>query len=692
MKTNFSFIKGEKGLLWIGVIFSFLFLLAPHFIEKLNFLQDKNNLLQILFFTIITLTLVICLTLLLYPYFKNMGVKILGFVVVFFLAVGVNWYYFIEISDTAEKTNFFTILLGTINNSLSIFFPSRGDYLLKEKGPHGFLILYYVSHLLAYAYFALLAISLINAGRRMMNQSRSLFVRNNQYVFAGYNEASFLLAKDLIKNKNDIHILFFLPYSEINNHALFEKLDSLGFIVKYVPLDGSNMNKISCSNMKKSCACFFLDDNEDVNIKLALKFIRRLEEINLQKDLEMFVRVETEDMELLFDNKLANLHIHIFNQSDITARQFVIDHPMLKAPETACAENNILILGFGYMGKELLKKTIGDVQYSKKRLSITVIDECFETRCSDFLFRCAEAVEAYNVVFNPGGVSCVRSKAFFEWLLAKREKGDVSNLLSFNRIFVALGNSRLNIDVAQTICNLRRNYELANSKDVIFAHINEIGAYDYFSEQHNDRSITTFGNPDKIYTVDVVICEAIDAIAKAMNHLYVKENEAKKDAGDKTKNENITENEAWNRAPLYNQNSSRAAAAGLWNVALLTGHQLAKIPKDQRIAKEEIKQIIEDNIEEFAEYEHLRWNAYLRLNGVSRWNYKEIGERETKTRLEMNGKVVKHLCLVEYDELDIISELITKNSGKKVDYKEYDRQNVRQVFSVLGGTEYWFGM
>jgi len=25
-------------------------------------------------------------------------------------------------------------------------------------------------------------------------------------------------------------------------------------------------------------------------------------------------------------------------------------------------------------------------------------------------------------------------------------------------------------------------------------------------------------------------------------------------------------------------------------------------------------------------------------------------------------------------------------------HKEYDRQNVRQVFSVLGGTEYWFGM
>ena len=674
----------------------------------------------LLLFSMLTICLVASSVLLLYRWFAKTSVKIWGFFFVLLGAILVNLYYYCIISEVPVEKKFFPIFLGTINQSLSVFFPSRGSYrihdLLGEK-QSTFLILYYVSHLLAYVYFALLAISVINAGRRMMNGFRGWTSWGaEQYTFAGANEASILLAKDLMKNekhirktKKHIRIVFYMPYSEMNNHELFEKLDSLGFIVRYVPFDGSNMFKVSRKHIKKCSACFFLDNNEDINIKLALKFAQRLKEIKIQKKLDIYLRAETEDIDLLFDNevknanKSCNLHVHIFNQSDITARQFVIDHPMLYAPISTPEENNILILGFGYMGKEILKKTICDAQYSKKRLSVTVIDEKVESQYSDFLFRCKEAIDEYNIVFNPNSVNYARCKEFFGWLL----ENNAFNLLRFNRIFVTLGNSQLNIDVAQTICNLRRNYGLENSKDVIFAHINEKGAYNYFDEHNKNRSITIFGNPDKIYTVNVVINETVDAVAKAINHFYRKRKEENKDDNDKSKNVNITESEAWGEMFLFKQNSSRAAAIGLWNIALLTGYRLTKISESKQIKKEELDKIkkankerfdriIANNIEEFAEYEHLRWNADMRLNGVSCWDYKTVNKNVTNSNFEINGKLVKHLCLVEYDKLDIISELITNNTRRdpdksdfKEDFKVYDRENVKNLFGFLENTNYW---
>ncbi|MCL2041528.1 MAG: hypothetical protein FWG84_05740 [Bacteroidales bacterium] len=721
-------------------------------------------------FSIVTLGLVACLVLLFYQRFKRSSFKIWGFVGIFLFAVVVNSIYYCVISekvedpweitvtqiakdtgeiietlgirnqnDTTSSNNtteadnigkvpdagkseesgeasektFFSILFSSINNSLSIFFPSRGNYRISDRlqNYQWFLILYYLSHLLAYVYFALLAISVIYAGRRMINRARDwwwLHPKNvQQYVFVGANEASILLARDLSDKKDNISVVFYMPYSEINDNELFEQLDSLGFIVRYVPFDGSNIFKISPENIKRCRACFFLDNNEDASVKLALKFVHRLKQIGLQQELDVYVRAEIEDIDLLFEKKsndtekAKKLHIHVFNQSDITARQFVIDHPMLNAPQSECNENNILILGFGHMGRELLKKSVCDAQYSDKRLSATVIDEHFERRYSDFLFRCAEAVEKYRIDFNPEGVNHARSKDFFSWLL----KDNALHLKRFNRIFVTLGDSRLNIDVAQTICNLRRNNGLGNSKEVIFAHIKETGAYTYFDEcNQGNKSITTFGNPDKIYTVDVVVNETVDMIAKVLHYKW----------DEQSKGEGLSENESWNNASLYEQNSSRAAAAGLWNIPLKAGYKFTKIQKNQPVnpphqsdqsdQPHPIITIINDRIEQFARYEHRRWNAYMRLEGILPMNPETINDNDPQSSKDIDGKIVEHICLVEYDELDPLENLLNEKierynenhkdipnfkDREKKRFKEYDKNNITYLFDYLRNTGWW---
>ena len=143
--------------------------------------------------------------------------------------------------------------------------------------------------------------------------------------------------------------------------------------------------------------------------------------------------------------------------------------------------------------------------------------------------------------------------------------------------------------------------------------------------------------------------------------------------------------------------SRRHIRAGLWNVALLAGYKLTKSPQSNEI-KVEFEKIINNNIEIFAQYEHLRWNADQRLNGVSCWDYQKADNSVTKQKLLINGKIVKHMCLVEYEQLDAVSEFINKNikfnntSDKLKDFKESDRDNIRNFFIYLKDTDYWLKM
>jgi len=359
---------------------------------------------------------------------------------------------------------------------------------------------------------------------------------------------------------------------------------------------------------------------------------------------------------------------------------------MLTAPLAAAQEeNNILILGFGYLGKEILTKTICDAQYTQKRLTITVIDEHIENYYSDFRFRCTEAIEKYKIDFNPEGVHHARSRAFFNWLL----RDNAAKLLSFNRIFVTLGNSRINVDLAQNICNLRKNYGLKNSKKVIFAHINETGAYNYFNETSNE-SITTFGNPDKIYTKSVVVNEEMDTIAKQLHFKW-------------SASHYPTAEKAWfgDRANLlWNQDSSRASAMGIGNILHLLGMKTIKASdkrEDDVIVEDEefANRLMENNyIDILAEKEHKRWNAYHFTKGIRLWKMEDVNY-ETLKESGMKANQIKehnrHAALIDFDQLPKLDQLInaarerwnsenSDNTPKKPDNNQQkDRDSILEI-------------
>ena len=73
-----------------------------------------------------------------------------------------------------------------------------------------------------------------------------------------------------------------------------------------------------------------------------------------------------------------------------------------------------------------------------------------------------------------------------------------------------------------------------------------------------------------------------------------------------------------------------------------------------------------------------RINSYLeeiRENGKSR------------IRITKDIDTRKHVCLVDWDELDEISDLENSLTGGKRDYKELDRANIEMIIELINDDE-----
>lgn len=548
-----------------------------------------------------------------------------------------------------------------INNTLSIFFPSRGSYgepgLDRTAG-------YHVIHLLSYLFAAMIAFSWF--GRRTINRSGYLFVpRRHRNIFWGYSEGGLLLARDVLARSCVQQVVFVLP-QELRGHEeeekrIFEQIDRMGGMVLYRDME-------SCRRLPRGHRHFFLTEDQDFNMHQALTVAAAVK----RPGTALYVRTELPQAWTLFEDGAAETHI--FNQSDLTARQFVQDNPIL-----TCAQGhvrdlrvdyrfNVLQLGFGWSGREVLHKTICDAQYVGSRFAATVIDRDFGSRNGSYPVLWDECIAEYNLDFNPsmdapdGLPATVGSEPFYRWIRA--------HLAEYCRVVVALGDDRRNLEMAMTIARIAQEEMPGRFRGRIFAHVREPRHYDYCSGAY---AVTLFGDLKRIYTVDVVIGEVLDLRAKAVNYVYSRGQERVGPAEIEKNAERV-----WRSVGLFDRDSSRATAANIANIEELA-----------RMSGTTLQEAVADpaSLEVLAETEHLRWNAFHFTKGIRRWPLGEIPEgyackaKRYAVAGDAKTPLAAHACLVRYDELGAVSDCVNRNlalCGKteQVDYCANDRRIV----------------
>lgn len=585
----------------------------------------------------------------------------------FLYALGI-WAY-----ESVGTENQMIHFFAPINHTLSIFFPSRGSY----DGDLARNILFHIVHFLSYLFCAMILFSWF--GKRIMNRSGyNLILWKHKNIFWGYSKGGILLANDILTSTFTQQVIFVLPNELKNNQEeekrIFEEIDGMGAVALYLDFD-------SGKTLPKGHRHFFLTEDQDFNVRMAIK-VSRLEQ---DRQRSIYVRTEIPQVWTLFDQN-KRVELHLFNQSDLTARKFAKDHPLIECAETTGKDNsvqtvnnfkvdfnfNILLLGFGWTGRELLHKEICDSQFVGSHFTATIFDNDYEVKNGEYPILYNECIDTYNLSFNPDFArmlpidrtrNIVGSQPFYEWLDAHMD--------NYNRIIVALGDDRLNLDTAATIAQIAQNRSALSPGKRIFAHVREPQRYSYCKSQV--YPITLFGDLREIYTMDIVIDEGLDIMAKTVNYVYSRYDQQTVPQADIEQNAERVWKETSN---LFHKDSSRAAAANIGNIIRLAGgeNELTEALKEPNI------------VEILAETEHKRWNAFHFTKGVRKWDQvsenPKMGAKLFSDPANKNSTLLKHACLVEYKKLEEIAKLVNqvrKRNGnlEEENFQETDRRIIR---------------
>ena len=687
---------------------------------------------------------------------------ILVFMFVALLCLGISVYANLE---SNKQPGLLETILFPFNSTLASFFPSRGDYSLTEyQGCHEvniykFPSMYLLFHALCYFYVAWLGLSVF--GRKLLNRvSARIMPLSSKNLIWGYSEGAFELAKDMILNTEKDEPIFLLDddieFDSEKESRIFDRLSNesiLAFSTHYENLSKSSLDfnasifswyywrrKLTTGRCFKAYRHYFITENQDFNVKYALIILNQLyfQKNKLKGKTHIFVRTEQEGIDVFFQEKLNDglsdyVEVHIFNQSDITARQFAAEHSILDLTDRVNpitgekwltinheslhvdGEINILLLGLGWTGYEMLKKLVSDSQFiGDYKTNIVVVDNDYKQYHGRYQYIVQEAAKfGVNICINPlvwlddmhkichqwlNGEECSRkegleekrihqanSHLFYEWLGFAPNDDNVVNILRFNRIIVTLGSDELNINTALQITNFRNHYfgakETIDSTlmpEPIFAHVRDKEAYSYYEESIGktiDPPIRIFGGLKSIYNAKTLVEEKMDRIAKLVNYVYSQH------MIDVLTNEQLTEalqngnaEKEWAKCTIFDQDSSRAVAMNIDNIVRIAGN----IDRLRKMLDEPLY------IERLSELEHKRWNAFHYMRGIGSWKIDEVqealdrnGKVKAKGKLFFNGALVRHICLVGYEELDAATRRVNILGNTSEDYKASDMRIIR---------------
>ena len=694
--------------------------------------------------------ILLALTLISLPFRFTKSKFVLAVMFVCILWLGMFVYSNVDQSD-ASIPYFFRQVITPLNNALDSFLPTGGHFGMNDGHVRN-KTAYLLFHALTYFYVTWLGFSFF--GRTLLDLITYIFLRSkDKTLIWGYSEGGLELAKSMLKQPDMDEPVFVLDTESALNmdkeRRLVTQIANDGILTLYIPFDGLSIRKedfakglfhlgrlrriIHPKKYLSAHSYYFITEDQDLNVKYALRVLQQLalQQDNLKLKRHIYVRTEQEGVDVFFQehlNKgdLANrVEVHLFNQSDITARYFTQQHPLLNLSErinpktdkpwltidhtdlSVSGQINILLLGLGWTGFEILRKQICDVQYRRNyQVNVVVVDNDYQNFHGRYQYIVKDAARlGVYITINPivwfdrhhtlckqwlsdrpfeqqkdldeQQVHQANSHLFYEWLDYTDPAIGMPNMLYFNRIIVALGADELNVYTALQLARIRNRYlgaQEANDPkrmpEPICAHVRDKERYSYYQEQAH-APIQIFGDLKSLYNVDNLVNEKMDVIPKFVNYAYANlDAHLSKELFDEALRNGSVE-KAWASCTIFEQDSNRAVASHLSNMEKLAG------------SSEALTQMVQnrETMELLAEIEHKRWNAFHYMRCIGCWPIEEVvparnakGELTCKGKLYLSGTLVRHIGIVPFGQLEQASAKLSELAGKSKDLKQADRQ------------------
>ena len=514
------------------------------------------------------------------------------------------------------------------------------------------VVLFWTVHFLAY--YSMASAAIMALGKGAIRRLRQFLLRvKNVVVIYGVNDSSLAFGRHMSSDKHNS--LVFVGRADSSQESVIRQMGALLYNddVSLRP-QKAFFKRLAMRDDKQKLHLYALDTNEDANIKYAVNLLKVLKEENFdpaRTDLVLLGQEESHGGDLqVGKDHYGYGEVKAFDHAELTARLLVQKYPICKAVEfddngLAKADVEVLVIGFGHMGQDVLKKLVANGQFAGSSFHAHVFDPACGMIDGFFRRSYAGLLENYDVNFYPYSGQSVKFCDFLE-----------EHAKTLTYIVIAVGSLKKGSEIAYSIMELLNVYGRKMPvyqccDDSVVCHRNHV---------ESEYSC--------LHDADILYGGTMDEFAMKINHYYC--------------GPDGSEKEQWFSSDYFSRMSCRASADFL-------SAYLFRLCGNQSI------EISDKKMENMSITEHLRWCGFHYSMGYTKMS-DEVWEKRAeeyrkeialggkgRTRISKDTVDKRHACLVSWDELDVLSAKESTVTGKDTDYKQMDRDNIKVVLRLL---------
>ena len=500
-------------------------------------------------------------------------------------------------------------------------------------------------------------------GAKALKQLRLWFGRRKHlHLIYGTNPNALHFGKALVAQKRGV-ILFVDPQPAATADAA---ISDMGAVLRSdaAALAGTVafLRRIGFSKGRRKLTLYAFDSNANHNIHYAAQLLTSLEALNVSPEQIHLVLMAQEEGAVSRLQQTSEKYGYGFvmavNEPQMAARLLTTQYPpcnTISFDQDGKATENFeaLLIGFGQVGQAVLKALVMNGQFEASQFRLDVFAKDVNSIDGNFSTQFGTLLDQYNICFHSNDA---RSRSMYDYLKEHADKlrcivistGDQKNSYELTEEIISfLSSTGYNIPVYK--CS-RQGVSLYNSDGII-------------ERTHS------------IYTPDLLCSHDLDQKAMILNHTYQPQSE-----------KSALQN--WMECDYFSRQSCRAATDFLPALLRAAGKTAEQVVQgDWSLSAQQI--------ENLSRTEHLRWCAFHYCMGFSTMDRHEFLERANlysqqkeqglipTIRIGKNMLHKTHACLIPWEELDGLSAEESAITGKQIDYKAMDTDNVMAVPLLL---------
>ena len=502
-------------------------------------------------------------------------------------------------------------------------------------------------------------------------------------IICGADNGAIVLAEELLNKGEKVALVVeeqaAMNLNELEERGLYKVIGNM--------LDTDTLKKACIDKCKR---IVLMEQDDVANIGVAIKFSSLCCQKGKADKTELYIHLMDKSISAVFTSSQAyyeNSHridLHIFNNYENLAKMLFRSYQFYSGIDIFAEEArkpHLLIIGFGNAGEQVLLQAIMNGHLpNDTRVKTTILDRNARAKEEYFIGRYPQIYKHCKEIQRNFKEMDVETNSFSNYIK--------NNLHDITQIVICFDDDKRSLSTALLI--LEHAKKEIKERDIRIAvrigkTVNIVSAVD----NNNDvlQQVFCFGWMQQIATEDVVINESLDRMAKAAHENY--------------KSQNPAEERGWNELTLFEKESNRAQVEHIGmklHVLGLFAVAPGELKSDygSEIKKQELEILLDDKKELLARMEHERWNAFHYVNGWDTLTTEDLRKKydgrlplDDKERVHKDEDYKKHVCIVNWDELDKVGKDLEKMyKSRKFNFKQYDVEHVKEIPNILRKTGY----